>query len=403
MTDQRTDPQNQDEAWLVLGPVHLIHGTAALAADDAISLVSIPPSGSSATGNTVVVSWSDLDPAFVATRTIAGEKQAADHLAELFCDGLPAPGLVQMIRQAATAPARSTCVPLFYLAVDPDADGFAVHVYSQIRFPGPDACFLRITDKPLRTSNVEDLDWLPTVLEYHQQHAQFLNSHERHFQKWRPEQELEFKYTLDAEADIYRLAVDVRHAIHDGQLPDFMLRYRHEFECWDVLNVLFEVTGPPDQRGYVSFIPTSDGAYVQKQKWFTDDAVRRRERVTYGVVLDTSLEDYVQSELGLQTRALPSFRRVRYDVNLESARTGTCFGIMFDRCTLLDAPERTLVQCELEYTRSRTLSPPTEHDVFSDMEAVACWLETFLGHREPGVQRGVYSKLSFLRDVTASH
>lgn len=397
------EPQGgqHDVAWLVLGPVHLIHGTTELADDDVIGLAALSPSQTTSADNTIVVSFCELGPSFVTTRTIAGEKRTAEHEVELFHDGLPTSGLEQLIEQVSTTSTRSTWVPLFYVVAQPDAEGGPVHVYSQIRFPGPDACFLRITGEPLRTGDVESLDWLPRALDLHRQHAQFLNSHERHFQKWRADQELEYKYTLTAETGIYRLAVDVRHALREEALPEFMLRYRNEFECWDYLNYLFEVIEPAEQRGYVSFMPTSDGAHVQKRKWFTDDAVLRREQLTYGVVLDTNVEDYVRSTLGLQVRALPWFRRVRYDVNLESTRTGGCFCILFDRCTLLEEPHQALVQCELEYTRSRTLHPPAEHDVLSDLEAIAGWLDTFLAQHELGVQRGTYSKLSFLRDVTA--
>lgn len=402
MAEQLMDAQTglHHEAWLVLGPVPLIHGLATLADDDAVGLVSLPDSGVSSASNTVVVSFTEIAPLFVTARTISGDEQAGG-LVELFHDGLPTPGLARLSKQVTTTSARSTWVPLFYVTARPVSGGRAVHVYSQIRFPGADACFLRITSEPLLARTVDDLSWLSEALEMHQQHAQFLNSHERHFRKWRPGQELEFKYTLGAASDIYRLAVDVRHALLQEGLPDFMLRYRNEFECWDYLNYLFEVVAPTDQCGYVSFMPTTDGTYVQKRKYFTEDRVLRREQLTYGVLPETSLEDYVQRELGLQTRALPHFRRIRYDVNLESTRTGACFSILFDRCTLLDQPHHALVQCELEYTSSRSLAPPAEHDVLTDMEKVARWLETFLEQREQGVRRGAYSKLSFLRDVTA--
>lgn len=402
MAEQPMHPQTgrHHEAWLVLGPVHFIHGSAALADDDVIGLVSLPDSGASSAGNTVVVSFSEIAPSFVTIRTIAGDGEVRGQLAELFRDGLPTPGLRRLVNQVSTAPSRSTWVPLFYLAARPVSDSCTMHVYSQIRFPGPDACFLRITSEPLLSGTVEDLGWLAGALEQHRQHAQFLNSHERHFRKWRPGLELEYKYTLGAGSDIYRLAVEVRHALRDAAVPGFMLRYRNEFECWDYLNYLFEVFAPADQRGYVSFMPTADGTYVQKRKCFTEDTVLRREQLTYGVPPETSLKDYVLSELGLQARALPWFRRIRYDVNLESTRTGACFSALFDRCTLLEEPHRALVQCELEYTGSRTLSSPSEHDVLTDMESLACWLDTFLEQREQGVRRGAYSKLSFLRDVT---
>ena len=56
---------------------------------------------------------------------------------------------------------------------------------------------------------------------------------------------------------------------------------------------------------------------------------------------------------------MPPFQRVRYDVQCESMRTGHVYGIFFDRCSLLAAPEVVLSQCELEYRRSRSI---LDHD-----------------------------------------
>jgi hypothetical protein len=49
------------------------------------------------------------------------------------------------------------------------------------------------------------------------------------------------------------------------------------------------------------------------------------------------------------------YRRVRYNVMLESLVTGHVFSIMYDRCTAAERGVSPLEQAEVEYVRSRTL------------------------------------------------
>ncbi len=100
---------------------------------------------------------------------------------------------------------------------------------------------------------------------------------------------------------------------------------------------------------------------------------------------------------------MPPFRRVRYDVNLESIASGHLYAALFDRVTLLARPDLALVQCELEYRRSRTVLPPDEPAVLAELDRLGDWLETFLAKRGLATDRGSYSKLSFLRDTVAAH
>ena len=188
-----------------------------------------------------------------------------------------------------------------------------------------------------------------------------------------------------------------------GGLDGYLVEYRDEFQAWDYLNHLFEVAAPEADRGYVSFIPAADGSYLVKRKWYGQDALARRERITKGVSLSGSLERYVAEELRLNARRLPSFRRVRYDVNFESLATGHVYGVFFDRCWLRDRPDVVLSQCELEYLRSRTVLPPDEAAVLVELDEIARWLERFLRAQGLPAERGFYSKLSFLRDTVASH
>ena len=56
----------------------------------------------------------------------------------------------------------------------------------------------------------------------------------------------------------------------------------------------------------------------------------------------------------LEAQRLPTFRRIRYDVNVESLATGHYYGVFFDRCHLTAQPTVVMCQCEIEYCRSRT-------------------------------------------------
>ena len=99
---------------------------------------------------------------------------------------------------------------------------------------------------------------------------------------------------------------------------------------------------------------------------------------------------------------LPSFRRVRYDINFESVRTGHVYGVFFDHCSLVEARDVTLNQCELEYLRSRVAVEPDEAEVLTEMEEIIGWLEAFLRERGLNDRRGFYSKRTFLKDAVAA-
>ncbi|WP_406498319.1 hypothetical protein OG936_27830 [Streptomyces sp. NBC_00846] len=73
---------------------------------------------------------------------------------------------------------------------------------------------------------------------------------------------------------------------------------------------------------------------------------------------------------------MPPFQRVRYDVQCESMRTGHVYGIFFDRCSLLTAPEVLLSQCELEYRRSRSVLDHDADEVLREMERIDDWLRS---------------------------
>lgn len=397
-------PAAARSSWLVIGGLHLLNGSSPLSEEDPIIVVPVGVQEPEFTSNTVILKWSELGAVELFSRNYAGTRRLVGGAmgTDLFPGMLP--GAAVSESAAAVGGRRlpaGPLVPLFYVS----ARGAELHVYSQIRFLDDDACFIRVTQEPISGVETEGLGWLPEALRLHADRALFLNNHQRYYRKCFAGKELEHKYTLTPPADIWTLTLEVYRDIRIGALPGYLAEYRDEFQAWDYPNHLFEVTGPgAGDRGYVSFIPTTDGKHLLKRKWYLEDSFERRESHTYGLSIsdDGGFERYIAEELKVEAVRLPSFRRVRYDVNFESVRTGHVYGIFFDYCSLMEAQDVVLIQCELEYLRSRTAIAADESGVIAEMESVARWLESFLRARGLNSERGVYSKRTFLKDAIAS-
>lgn len=389
-------------AWLVLGGLHLLNGTAPLSGSDAIVLAELDaPVEDPFPSNTVVLRWDRLGPLELSARTVDGTRRhtAKAEGRDLF-PGMLAGAELRTAVTAVTGVEDGPLVPLFYVT----ADGGQAHVHSQIRFLAEDACFIRITPEPVAAAGIEELDWLAAAAGLHAERFLFLNNHQRCYRKCFDGKELEYKYTLAPPVDSWTLTVELYRELLGNALPGYVPEYRDEFQAWDYLNHLFEITGPEEERGYASFIPTTDGRHLLKRKWYAQDAFERRETHTYGLDLadDGGFERHIREELKVRAVRLPSFRRVRYDINFESVRTGHVYGIFFDHCSLVGAREVTLNQCELEYLRSRVAVEPDEAEVLAEMGEIAAWLEAFLRARGLSDERGFYSKRTFLQDAVAA-
>ncbi|MEU8196264.1 hypothetical protein AB0C10_21005 [Microbispora amethystogenes] len=383
--------------WVVLGGVHLLNGIAPRRPDEPIVLVRVPSQEVCVPSITVVVRWDALGMCQVTALT-AESTPLGGGLIEgsvLLPDAMAGAALREMIGEA-TAPGL---VPLCYLAEH--SDGY--HAYAQIRFHPEDACFVRVTREPVGGGPVEALRWLDPMLATHRASALRLNNHLRYFHTHFAGTELEYKYNLAPGTDIWAASMELLKALRYGELPDCRPEYRDEFQIYAFENHLFEVTAPDAERGYASFIPTVDGGHVLKRKWYAEDTFARREQLYTDIkVTPDGFGKYLRSGLGLQARAMPPFRRVRYDVQCESMRTGHVYGIFFDHCSLMAAPEVVLSQCELEYRRSRSLLDHDEDEVLREMERIDHWLSDHLATSGLAEQRTFYSKLSFLRDTVAA-
>ncbi|MFB6984441.1 hypothetical protein [Streptomyces sp. NPDC056304] len=385
-------------AWVVLGGVHLLNRTAPRRPDEPIVLVRVAPQEVCLPSTTVVIRWNTLGLCPAGALRPGGARVGSARIdgGDLFPDAIAGPALRELVGTGAA----SGLVPLCYLAEHP---GGGYHAYAQIRFHPEDACFVRTTPRPVGNGPVEAMRWLDPVLAAHAESSMALNNHLRYFRKHFPGTELEFKYTLDPAPDIWAASMELLKKLRNGELEGCRPEYREEFQIHHTENHLFDVTGPEEEIGYASFIPTVTAGHVLKRKWFTEDTFARREELTPGVdVAPEGFEEYLRGKLGLQVRAMPPFQRVRYDIQCESMRTGHIYGIFFDRSSLMAEPEAVLSQCELEYLRSRSVLDHDKGEVLREMERIDNWLRDYLAARGWATEHTFYSKRSFLRDTVAA-
>ena len=385
---------------LLLGRADLLSGGPPLRDDDVITLAQPATTGPAAGANTVVLRWADLGPLDLTVQTVDGRHRLHGRCAggDLFDALRPGPALTDLTTQM--APTISPPALLFYITTPPGQTG--LRVYSRVDLSEHDACLLYLDTLP--TSDPPDrLDWLPAALDAHHDQAASLNSHQCAWRKGFPGHEVEYKYTLPTCTDIWNLATDTHRRILTGHLPGFVLKHHDGFQTWDYLNHLFDIHAPAAERGYVSFIPSiTTPGWRMKRKWFTHDTLTRREQLTDLPPITGSLATYVADTLQAQARQMPTFRRIRYDINIESLATGHYYGIFYDRCQLTANPDITLYQCEIEYCRTRTIRPPDEDEIMRELQFVAAFSEGVHADHHLAVPRSYYSKLSFLRAATTS-
>ncbi|HEU4321623.1 MAG TPA: hypothetical protein VFS21_00605 [Roseiflexaceae bacterium] len=189
----------------------------------------------------------------------------------------------------------------------------------------------------------------------------FLNNHNNFnfFKKYLPDDEIEYKYNLAHDTNIWRLSNRLWQRIEQGGLPGFTPHFAHPTSQWDFDNYLFEISAPAEEKGYISFIPTARGTYIIKKKVYAEDSLIRKEYRQREVTIVGALDEYLREHFpSIVYRQLPHFRRIRYDVDIESLVTGNIYSVMFDRSTVRDQEYPPLVQCEVEYLQTRSCYPP---------------------------------------------
>lgn len=213
--------------------------------------------------------------------------------------------------------------------------------------------------------------------------------------------EIELKFTLLDDTTSWEIAHHLAQAVQRRAFPGFLPDLGNEMQRWTYAQTTFEVTGPADRAGYIAFMQTHDGTYEVKYKFFAEDGLRRTERCVLGVsVTPDEFPDHIRATVpGAEFRPLPDLRRTRFDVNVESARTGHFYGLETDEVV---AGGRVLRQLEIEYHRSRDCFGVTGSTVESELFRLSDHVEKLLSDWGVRAERGYFSKLSFLRDLEAT-
>jgi hypothetical protein len=224
--------------------------------------------------------------------------------------------------------------------------------------------------------------------------------------RWMMGMELERKFTFackvsradDVVADTWALHHALRDELLRGLWSGFIPEFNEEFHVWDYESEMYEVLRPAEAQGYVAFIPQADGRTTVKYKRFVADSELRAEAIQGDRPLGgDAFEHEARRVSGGDVGRLPGFRRKRFDCDLESLETGNAYGIFFDICRTTDGNEGVLIQCEVEYLRTRALAPIT--DVQEEFDRICDLTGDFLRRRGVAFEAGYYSKLSFVRDV----
>ena len=368
--------RNLDSVMLIAS-TDLLHDPRPVAADEIITLVGLPDyPPPSVAPNTVLLSFDADAPTPVLTRTVNAPAASWDTApARDLLTGLGiGDALKNAIRRLSPVSLPANHTPLVCAMRYPDG----WHTYSRTDQTTNQWRFIRTSADPVAAPDDADLPWLDPALAAHAEHAQALNNAYCTTPDGLAGLEVEVKLTLDPTAAIWPLATELHRRLLGGEILTMIPRFGVDIAAWDYDNFLFEVTAPADQRGYVSFMDIGGNGFQLKRKQFDSDALKRRERLTSDIHPDRPLDAYVRDVLHLQARQLPPFRRIRYDIMMESAATGNRYSILLDRCTLHQDASQVLTQCEIEYRRTRSVLHVSEESVLNELTALCDWTTHFL-------------------------
>jgi hypothetical protein len=191
-------------------------------------------------------------------------------------------------------------------------------------------------------------------------------------------------------------------AAEDGEFPGFIPDPGYELTRWHFVQHNFEVLAPDDEVGHYAFQEHPDGRYRLKMKKFAKDSLRRIETFRNGVEIPgADFEAYLAREFpDLRFRRLPGFRRTKFDINIQSVTTGHGFGIETDEVTLDDTTGRKMRQVETEYLGTRRHAGMDGTSIDAELSRLTGLVEAHLARLGIAAERGLYSKLSFLRDCS---
>jgi hypothetical protein len=276
--------------------------------------------------------------------------------------------------------------------------------YTLMSYTGLDLLYIRLPGPAVHgtpDSADDRARWAEDLSARHRAHSQQLNNHYCWFRNQLPGLEAEHKFTLSLGTDIWGLATTTHQHLRAGAIDGWICEHGNNggFAQWDFTNHLFAITRPASERGYIAFMPAFDGnGYRIRRKRYARDQALRREEVTDDPGLTAGPADLAQvirDRYGLAPAWAATYRRVRYNVLLESLRTGHVFSIMYDRCTAPD--NAVLVQTEVEYVRSRALRDSSPGQILRQLSHLTDWTRELLASLGITAEENHLSKLTWLR------
>jgi hypothetical protein len=271
-------------------------------------------------------------------------------------------------------------------------------------YAGDDLLYIRLPGMPVHGipgSPDRRTQWAADLSVRHRAHGGQLNNHSCWLRNLLPGLEAEHKFTLSPGTDIWDLAVTTHQHVRAGTIDGWICEHGNDggFTQGDYTSHLFAITRPASERGYIAFMPAIDGpGYFVRRKRYTRDQTLRREDLTPAPELTADpgdLPQIIRDRYGLTPAWGATYRRVRYNVMLESLRTGHVFSIMYDRCTAEHAGD--LIQAEVEYVRSRTLRASSKWQILSQLSELRTWTRDLLTRSGITYMEDQMSKLTWLR------
>lgn len=287
---------------------------------------------------------------------------------------------------------KKQIIPLFFLEKKYDT----YYVYSQLRFCEEDIIYIKTKEIPI--SEIIDIqDLINKAIKIHAENFVFLGNHQCYYRKMDSKKENEYKFNILDKSDPWIMINDLIHDVNNHKLADYIFEYKDGFQKWDYMNYMFQINDNDKERGYISFIPQTNGTYLIKRKIYLKDQLSRTEIHYKNVTIDIPLHQYIEEHFNLHDYIeFPPFRRVRYDINIENCKTGNVHGIFFDYITVENHNE-VLKQCEIEYLRTRSLF---DNEAYLDeLKILQKYMVSFFKNRDISFDETFFSKLSFMVKV----
>lgn len=286
---------------------------------------------------------------------------------------------------------KNQIVPLFYI----QADEKSIQIYSQLRFYDEEMIFIK-TGEIAKDETITYQDVIQVAKKVHAENNVFLGNHQCYYEKEEFAKEIEYKFNILDNADPWVLINELIDDVKNRRIADYIFEYRDDFQKWDYMNYMFKVYGDETQKGYISFLPLTNGKYTIKRKIYGQDQLTRTEIHYKNVEIDKPFKEYLEERFQVACKEFPPFRRIRYDINIECTKTGNVHGIFFDYITV-DGKNQVLKQCEIEYLRTRSLYHNKAY--CEELEFLQKNMVEFFKKRNIKFKETFYSKLSFMEEV----